>query len=100
MNFQGLLDGHWRRGADVTVCVIPKSEENGVHVWSAQAWLQDGQIETVPQRNPKAMPCTQMMTDLPASLGFFSRTPQKRLRILGLDGYLHVQAKRACGLPG
>src|SRR5262247_1993374 len=27
MNFHGLLESHWQRGADVTVCVIPKSEE-------------------------------------------------------------------------
>jgi len=27
MNFQALLDSHWQRGADVSVCVIPKSEE-------------------------------------------------------------------------
>ncbi len=29
MNFHDLLESHWRRGADVTVCVIPKSEEMG-----------------------------------------------------------------------
>jgi len=27
MNYQSLLDTHWRSGADVSVCVIPRSEE-------------------------------------------------------------------------
>jgi glucose-1-phosphate adenylyltransferase len=27
MNYQKLLESHWRRNADVTVCVIPRSEE-------------------------------------------------------------------------
>lgn len=26
MNYQKLLDDHWKRGADVTICVIPRSE--------------------------------------------------------------------------
>src|SRR5262245_10985677 len=26
MNYQGLLESHWKRGADVSICVIPKSE--------------------------------------------------------------------------
>src|SRR5215216_1980169 len=27
MNYQKLLESHWRRNADVTVCVIPRSED-------------------------------------------------------------------------
>src|SRR5436190_753109 len=27
MNYQELLENHWRRNADVTVCVIPRSED-------------------------------------------------------------------------
>ena len=29
MNYQELLESHWKRGADVTICVIPRSEADG-----------------------------------------------------------------------
>ena len=61
MNYQALLESHWRRGADVTVCVIPKSEE----LASSFGLLKLGADERIEQfrEKPKGDALREMRTD-------------------------------------
>src|SRR6266850_339639 len=61
MNYQKLLESHWRLGADVTICVIPKSEA----VASGFGLLKlgsDGRIEQFREK-PKGDALHEMRTD-------------------------------------
>ena len=76
MNYHALLESHWRRGADVTVCVIPKSED----LASSFGLLKlgsDGRIEQFREK-PKGDALKEMQTDTQA-LGL---TPEEAARRL------------------
>ena len=61
MNYHALLESHWRRGADVTVCVIPKSEE----LASSFGLLKLGPDERIEQfrEKPKGDALREMRTN-------------------------------------
>ena len=44
MDYHKLLASHWQRGADVTICVIPKSESLAFEFWFAELGVE-GRVE-------------------------------------------------------
>src|SRR5215831_10470766 len=85
MDFHEVLENHWRRGADVTVCVIPKSEE----IASSFGLLKlasDGRIEQFREK-PKGEALREMQTDT-AALGLSPEEARKRPYVASMGIYL------------
>ena len=85
MNYHSLLDSHWRRGADVTVCVIPKSEE----LASSFGLLKlgtDGRIEQFREK-PKGDALHAMQTDT-RSLGLSAEDATRRPYLASMGIYM------------
>ena len=85
MNFQGLLDTHWRRGADVTVCVTPKSEELASS-FGLLKLAADGRIEQFREK-PKGEALREMQTNT-QSLGLAPEEAAKRPYLASMGIYL------------
>src|SRR3954469_7076411 len=85
MNFQGLLDNHWHRGADVTVCVIPKSEEMASS-FGLLKLASDGRIEQFREK-PKGDALREMQTNT-QSLGLSAEEAGKRPYLASMGIYL------------
>jgi glucose-1-phosphate adenylyltransferase len=85
MNFQGLLDSHWIRGADVTVCVIPKSEELA-STFGLLKLAQDGRIEQFREK-PKGDALHGMRTDT-STLGLSPEDAAKRPYLASMGIYM------------
>ena len=80
-----MLESHWRRGADVTVCVIPKSEEMA----SSFGLLKlgsDGRIEQFREK-PKGDALREMRTDT-RPLGLSEIEANKRPYLASMGIYL------------
>jgi len=85
MNYHAMLESHWRRGADVTVCVIPKSEEMA----SSFGLLKlgsDGRIEQFREK-PKGEALREMRTDT-RPLGLSEIEAKKRPYLASMGIYL------------
>jgi glucose-1-phosphate adenylyltransferase len=61
MDYQSLMESHWRSGADVSVCVIPKSEAIAGSLGLLKM-SQDGRIEQFREK-PEGAALEQMRTD-------------------------------------
>src|SRR5215470_10931550 len=66
MDFHEVLENHWRRGADVTVCVIPKSEAHASQ-FGLLKLAADGRVEHFREK-PKGEALREMRSDT-AALG-------------------------------
>jgi glucose-1-phosphate adenylyltransferase len=85
MDFRRLLETHWRRGADVTICVIPKSESMA----SSFGLLKldtGGRVEQFREK-PKGAALREMQTDT-AALGLSPEEAQKRPYVASMGIYL------------
>jgi glucose-1-phosphate adenylyltransferase len=85
MNFQALLDSHWQRGADVSVCVIPKNEELASS-FGLLKLASDGRIQQFREK-PKGDALHEMRTDT-QSLGLSAEEAQKRPYLASMGIYL------------
>jgi glucose-1-phosphate adenylyltransferase len=89
MDYHKLLESHWKRGADVTICVIPKSES----VASSFGLLKlasDGRVEEFREK-PKGDALHQMRTDT-AALGLTPEEAAKRPYVASMGIYLFKAA--------
>ncbi|PYS29197.1 MAG: glucose-1-phosphate adenylyltransferase [Acidobacteria bacterium] len=85
MNYQRVLESHWRHGADVTICVIPKSEA----VASSFGLLKlasDGRIEQFREK-PKGDALHEMRTDT-TPLGLSAEQAAERPYLASMGIYL------------
>ena len=85
MNFQKLLESHWNQGADVTVCVIPKSEEMASS-FGLLKLATDGRIEQFREK-PKGDALHEMQTDT-AALGLSPEQAIQRPYLASMGIYL------------
>src|SRR5437867_12731640 len=85
MDYHKLLDSHWKRGADVTLCVIPKNE-----AWASSFGLlklaADGRVEQFREK-PKGDALHEMQTDT-AALGLNPDEAAKRPYLASMGIYL------------
>ena len=85
MDFHKALESHWKRGADVTICVIPKSES----VASSFGLMKlgpDGRVEQFREK-PKGDALKEMRTDT-AALGLSPEDAVKRPYLASMGIYL------------
>ena len=85
MDFHKVLESHWKRGADVTICVIPKSES----VASSFGLMKlgpDGHVEQFREK-PKGDSLKEMRTDT-AALGLSPEDAVKRPYLASMGIYL------------
>jgi glucose-1-phosphate adenylyltransferase len=85
MDYRKLLDSHWKRGADVTICVIPKSEEQASS-FGLMKLASDGRIEQFREK-PKGNALREMRTDT-ATLGLTPEEAQKKPYLASMGIYL------------
>src|SRR5205823_7406673 len=85
MDFSSLLEAHWQRGADVTVCVIAKSEELASS-FGLLKLASDGRIEHFREK-PKGDALREMQTDT-AALGLSAEEALKRPYVASMGIYL------------
>jgi len=85
MDYHKLLESHWKRGADVTICVIPKSEAlaSGFGLLKLGA---DGRVEQFREK-PKGDALHEMKTDTEA-LGLSPEEAAKRPYVASMGIYL------------
>lgn len=85
MDYHKLLESHWKRGADVTICVIPKNEA----LASSFGLLKlstDGRVEQFREK-PKGEALHEMRTDT-AALGLSAEEAVKRPYVASMGIYL------------
>ena len=85
MDYRQLLESHWKRGADVTICVIPKSEAMA----SSFGLLKlgsDGRVEQFREK-PKGDALREMQTDTEA-LGLSAEEAKKRPYVASMGIYI------------
>ena len=85
MDYRKLLDSHWKRGADVTICVIPKNESMA----SSFGLLKlgsDGRVEQFREK-PRGNALREMQTDT-AALGLAPEESKKRPYLASMGIYL------------
>jgi glucose-1-phosphate adenylyltransferase len=85
MDYRELLESHWKRGADVTICVIPKSET----VASSFGLLKlapDGRVQQFREK-PKGDALREMRSDT-AALGLSPEEARKRPYVASMGIYL------------
>ena len=85
MDFQELLESHWARGADVTVCVIPRSEASASS-FGLMKLASDGRIEQFREK-PKGDALREMRTDT-AAMGLRPEEAAKRPYLASMGIYL------------
>jgi glucose-1-phosphate adenylyltransferase len=85
MNYQRVLESHWRRGADVTICVIPKSEALASS-FGLLKLASDGRIEQFREK-PKGDALREMQTDT-AALGLTPEDAAERPYLASMGIYL------------
>jgi glucose-1-phosphate adenylyltransferase len=85
MNYQKLLESHWQHNADVSVCVIPRSEAmaSGFGLMKLDA---DGRILQFREK-PKGEVLREMRTDTTA-LGFSAEQAEQRPYLASMGIYL------------
>src|SRR5438552_569398 len=85
MDYHRLLDSHWKRGADVTICVIPKSETLASS-FGLMKLGADGRVEQFREK-PKGDALHEMQTDTEA-LGLSPAEAAKRPYLASMGIYL------------
>ena len=85
MDYRQLLESHWKRGADVTICVIPKSESMASS-FGLLKLANDGRVEHFREK-PKGDSLREMRTDT-AALGLAPEEAQKRPYLASMGIYL------------
>ena len=85
MDYHKLLESHWKRGADVTICVIPKSESMASS-FGLLKLASDGRVEEFREK-PKGDALHQMRTDT-AALGLTPEEAAKRPYVASMGIYL------------
>src|SRR5436190_3284880 len=85
MDYRKLLDSHWMRGADVTICVIPKSETLASS-FGLMKLGPDGRVEQFREK-PKGDALREMRTDT-AALGLSPEDAGKRPYVASMGIYL------------
>jgi len=89
MDYHKLLDSHWKRGADVTICVIPKNES----IASSFGLLKlgtDGRVEQFREK-PKGDALREMRTDT-AALGLPADEAASKPYVASMGIYLFKQS--------
>src|SRR5947208_7784241 len=85
MDYRKLLDSHWKRGADVTICVIPKNEAQASS-FGLLKLAPDGRVEQFREK-PKGDALREMRTDTEA-LGLSAQEAEKRPFVASMGIYL------------
>jgi len=85
MDYHQLLESHWKRGADVTICVIPRSEA-AASTFGLMKLAADGRVEQFREK-PKGDALKQMQTDT-AALGLSAEDAVKRPYLASMGIYL------------
>jgi glucose-1-phosphate adenylyltransferase len=85
MDYHRLLESHWRHGADVTLCVIPKSEAAASNFGLLKLGT-DGSVEQFREK-PKGDGLREMITDT-AALGLSPDEAAKRPYVASMGIYL------------
>ena len=85
MDYHQLLESHWKRGADVTICVIPRSEA-AASSFGLMKLAADGRVEQFREK-PKGDALKQMRTDT-AALGLSAEDAMKRPYLASMGIYL------------
>ena len=89
MDYHKLLESHWKRGADVTICVIPKNEAMASS-FGLMKLGADGRVEQFREK-PKGDALREMRTDTGA-LGLKPEDSQKRPYLASMGIYLFKSA--------
>ena len=85
IDFHKVLESHWKRGADVTICVIPKSESAASNFGLTKLG-PDGRVELFREK-PKGDALREMQTDT-AALGLAPEDAAKRPYLASMGIYL------------
>ena len=85
MDYHKLLESHWKRGADVTICVIPKSDAQASS-FGLLKLASDGRVEQFREK-PKGDALHEMRTDT-AALGLSPEEAAKRPYVASMGIYL------------
>jgi len=85
IDFHKVLESHWQRGADVTICVIPKSE-SAASSCGLMKLGPDGRVELFREK-PKGDALREMQTDT-AALGLTPEDAAKRPYLASMGIYL------------
>ena len=85
IDFHKVLESHWKRGADVTICVIPKSE-SAASSCGLMKLGPDGRVELFREK-PKGDALREMQTDT-AALGLAPEDAAKRPYLASMGIYL------------
>jgi glucose-1-phosphate adenylyltransferase len=85
MDFHRLLESHWDRGADVTICVIPRSETTASS-FGLMKLASDGRVEQFREK-PKGDALREMRTDT-AAMGLSPEDAAKRPYLASMGIYL------------
>src|SRR3989442_5312805 len=85
IDFHKVLESHWKRGADVTICVIPKSESAASNFGLTKLG-PDGCVELFREK-PKGDALREMRTDT-AALGLTPEDAAKRPYLASMGIYL------------
>jgi glucose-1-phosphate adenylyltransferase len=85
MNYQTLLESHWKRGADVSVCVIPRTESMASSL-GLMKLAPDGRIEQFREK-PKGDALLEMRTDT-AAFGLSAEQAAERPYLASMGIYL------------
>jgi len=85
MDFHKLLESHWKRGADVTICVIPKSEAMASS-FGLLKLATDGRVEQFREK-PRGTALHEMQSDT-ESLGLTAEEARKRPYVASMGIYL------------
>src|SRR5436309_10469574 len=85
MDYHKVLDSHWKRGADVTICVIPKSESLASS-FGLLKLANDGRVEQFREK-PKGDALRAMRSDT-AALGLSAEEAAKRPYLASMGIYL------------
>ena len=85
MDYRKLLESHWKSGADVTICVIPKSEAQATG-FGLLKLSNDGRVRQFREK-PKGDALHEMQTDT-AALGLNAAEAAKRPYVASMGIYL------------
>ena len=85
MDYRKILESHWKSGADVTICVIPKSEAQATG-FGLLKLSNDGRVQQFREK-PKGDALHEMQTDT-AALGLNSAEAAKRPYVASMGIYL------------
>jgi glucose-1-phosphate adenylyltransferase len=85
MDYRKLLESHWKSGADVTICVIPKSEAQATG-FGLLKLSNEGRVQQFREK-PKGDALHEMQTDT-AALGLNAAEAAKRPYVASMGIYL------------